>query len=99
MPKNRCYEMMTRYSMFITAYGKVMRVTLRVWTTVPEPTFGPDRRVLEIARKTERVFVPTIKELIKALDTLDNIAAFEILGPEGDGLVVYPDWEGEVNGA
>lgn len=83
--KNRQYETMTRV--------QLRGYTVRVWTTVPEFTMGPDERVIAALSIPEQLRTVPPQEIAATLDCLDNIAAYEILDKHGDGGIVYPDWK------
>lgn len=63
-------------------------LTIRVWRT--ESDFGPkDNNDIKVAL----TLVDEDYGLISnAIDALPNIAAYEVLDKEGNGSLVYPDW-------
>lgn len=84
---NRQYESMTR----IVHCGLVVRV----WRTERIPVFGPDIRVvaaiISVPYSVSKVIV--VKDICDTLDKLEDIAAYEVLDNQGNGLVTYPDWK------
>jgi len=78
--KNRQYESMT----------KVVKnnLTVRVWRTEQEFTTGNNSDIyaaIVLANDDPQ----SISEI---LDTFTNVAAYEILDKDGNGALVYPDW-------
>lgn len=63
--------------------------TVRVWRSVDKVTQGPDREVATAIRQAP----PTFAGITAALDTLSDIAAYEVLDANGNGALVYPDWK------
>lgn len=67
---------------------------VRVWREEPNPKFGPDREVLDAIESldpyTERVAIPL---LIHVIAQLPRIAAIEVVNPQGNGTIFYPDWK------
>jgi uncharacterized protein (DUF2141 family) len=77
---NRQYESMT----------KVVKgdLVVRVWRTETEFTSGNNydiKQALVLAS-------PNHNSISTVLDGLPNIAAYEILDKDGNGALVYPDW-------
>lgn len=85
--KNPVYETMT--------YWKAPNgYRVRVWREEPRLTRGPDREVLDVIRQQtfcgDMVPVP---EFIKAIAELPRVSAIEILDPNRQGALYYPDWK------
>ena len=83
----RIYESMTK--VFVGPF------TVRVWRQESEPMFGPSAPVEEALAPLQEVQTrrPIYgNEIIKVLDAVDGVNAYEILSPDGHGLVVYTDW-------
>jgi hypothetical protein len=78
--KNRQYESMT----------KIVKnnLTVRVWRTEQEFTTGNNSDI-KAAIVLANADLESISEI---LDTFPNVAAYEILDEEGNGALVYPDW-------
>lgn len=78
---NRQYESMT----------KVVKgdLVVRVWRTEKSFTGGENH---DIKAAINRVDVASKLGISIALDNLPNIAAYEILDKDGNGALVYPDW-------
>lgn len=77
---NRQYESMT----------KVVRgdLVIRVWRTETKFTSGDNEDI-----KAAITLTPSNYEAIsEVLDTFPDIAAYEILDKDGNGALVYPDW-------
>lgn len=84
---NRLYESMTLCS--------VQHFRVRVWRTETAQVSGPDVAVVQAlkALSFDYRYDRLTPELIAgAIDALDRIAAFEILDLNGNGSIVYPDW-------
>jgi len=78
--KNRQYESMTK--------AVKDRLIVRVWRTEQEFTTGNNSDIysaIVLANDDPQ----SISEI---LDTFPNIAAYEILDKDGNGALVYPDW-------
>lgn len=77
---NRQYESMT----------KVVKgdLVVRVWRTEDKFTSGKNKDI-QIAIALADTSYGAISE---SLDSLPNIAAYEILDKDGNGALVYPDW-------
>jgi len=77
---NRQYESMT----------KVVKdhLIVRVWRTEQEFTTGNNSDI-KAAIVLANADPQSISEI---LDTFPNIAAYEILDKDGNGALVYPDW-------
>ena len=83
--KNPVYETMTRY----TFCGW----TVRVWRETTRSEFGPD---LEVQTLLQRHFSLTARDrkcVIDKIAGLPDVAAIEILDPDGNGGLFYPDWK------
>jgi hypothetical protein len=72
--------------------------TVRVWATVNRPTMGPNKEITEALnnmyvsrRSASRPVGPD--DISEVLDAFEDIAAYEILNPAGNGGLVYPDWK------
>jgi hypothetical protein len=97
--KNRCVEAMTRCN--------VGPCAVRVWTdqgSTEAPLIelvGPDQNVLRRLKEVDDTWqtdaeldIGDVMELIRnALESLSNVAAYEILSAQQHGVVVYPDWK------
>jgi hypothetical protein len=77
---NRQYESMT----------KVVKgdLVVRVWRTETSFTGGENHDIIVAINKTDEDY----HALSIALDSLPDIAAYEILDKNGNGALVYPDW-------
>jgi hypothetical protein len=77
---NRQYESMT----------KVVKgdLVVRVWRTETSFTGGENDDIIVAINKTDEDY----HALSIALDSLPDIAAYEILDKNGNGALVYPDW-------
>jgi len=82
--KNPVYETMTR-SAFCGWH-------IRVWREEPEYKPGPDEEVL-VAIEKYFVWGCDRKEAINKVGSLPRVAAIEILNPQGNGSLFYPDWK------
>jgi len=81
---------------------RVRNFKVRVWCSAEEDDFGPDDNVsLKLAKLDQEattgnhIFLAddSLIELIKTnLQSVPNVAAYEILNEHGDGIVIYPDW-------
>jgi len=80
--KNPVYETMTRYPF--------CGWTVRVWREEPKLTSGPDPEVWQVCDRTFET--DNLKPLFVALAKLPRIAAIEVLDPNGNGGLFYPDW-------
>jgi hypothetical protein len=81
--KNPVYESMTR----VVHNGW----TVRVWREERKFTVGPDQRVQEVAT----IAIDKWQDaslVVAALAAMERVAAIEILNPEGNGGLFYPDW-------
>lgn len=78
--KNRQYESMT----------KVVKgdFVVRVWRTEQSFTTGDNADIKVALALAEDDY----RAISYILDDLPNIAAYEILDKEGNGALVYPDW-------
>ena len=78
--KNRQYESMT----------KVVkdRLIVRVWRTEQEFTTGNNSDIYSAVVLAN----DDPQSISEILDTFPNIAAYEILDKDGNGALVYPDW-------
>ena len=77
---NRQYESMT----------KVVkdRLIVRVWRTEQEFTTGNNSDIYSAVVLAN----DDPQSISEILDTFPNIAAYEILDKDGNGALVYPDW-------
>jgi hypothetical protein len=82
---NPIYETMTRY-----IFG---RWVVRVWREEPEFKEGPDLEVMSIFQSHNTCRHNLRKELVHELGSLPRVAAVEILDPNGNGGLFYPDWK------
>lgn len=63
-------------------------LVVRVWRTETSFTGGENSDI-----KSAIILAPAShKAISEILDTLPNIAAYEILDKDGNGALVYPDW-------
>lgn len=76
---NRLYETMTRV--------KVGGYVVRVWRSSPQFSMGPDRQVLTALRLADSPV-----SIVRVLDSMAGIEAYEILDKSGQGGITYPDW-------
>ena len=78
--KNRQYESMT----------KVVkdRLIVRVWRTEQEFTTGNNSDIYSAVVLAN----DDPQSISEILDTFPNVAAYEILDKDGNGALVYPDW-------
>lgn len=70
------------------------QVVFRIWVTADQ-NFRVDlselNKLLDSLKKTE-ASENSIQKAICEIEKLDNIAAIEILTKEGDGILLYPNW-------
>ena len=91
---NRMYEMMTNDS--------VGNWKVRVWTHADSFRMGPDIRVVDcldqLKQEEDAGYFRTGVGPLDIADALDKLGkevvmAYEILDPDRNGAVVYPDWK------
>lgn len=83
---NRVCEQMVRF------VGKYL--VIRVWVTANQQ-FEVDTTELKSLLSTFSLTPATeanMKMIICAIEKLKNIAAAEILNTDGEGILLYPDW-------
>jgi hypothetical protein len=91
--KNPVWETMTCWKALYNP-----QYTIRVWREEPQPSRGPDAEVLEVIRSMcdcdgyLAVRIP-IQQLIAAIAELPRVSAIEVLDPNKNGTVFYPDWK------
>jgi hypothetical protein len=69
-------------------------LTVRVWVTADQ-NFNVDTQGLESLIKnysTTESTLENMRSLIQQIESLDNIAAAEVLDSNGNGILLYPDW-------
>ena len=84
--KNRVCERMVRFA------GKYL--VIRVWVTANQE-FETDVAKLKSLLSTFTLTPATeanMKMIICAIEEFENIAAAEILNLDGEGILLYPDW-------
>jgi hypothetical protein len=93
--RNTVYETMTKL--------RFAKFTVRVWrdcTPSPQESpmtdfmMGPDSEIEKVGKlleKTGQAGEPQL--IIRGIYSLPRIAAIEILTPEGNGGLFYPDWK------
>ena len=77
-PSTKLYESMTR----VVAGDFVVRV----WKSESVPTYGPSQDITDALQGSHP------GEIRKTLEAIPDIAAYEILDANGNGLVAYFDW-------
>jgi len=83
---NRVCEQMVRFV--------ADNLTIRVWITANQ-NFDVDTKPLRDLISTFKLTQSTqsnMRMIICEIEKLDNIAAAEVLDQNGNGLLLYPDW-------
>lgn len=83
---NRVCEQMVRFA------GN--NLIIRVWVTANQ-NFDVETKTLRDLMETFKLTQATpenMRMVICEIEKLDNIAAAEVLDRNGDGLLLYPDW-------
>lgn len=69
-------------------------ITCRVWVTADQD-FNVDtvklRSVMSDFKSVEST-ISNMNIIVNEIEKLDNIAAIEVLDKDGNGILLYPDW-------
>jgi alpha-N-acetylglucosamine transferase len=71
-----------------------VNLTCRVWVTANQNFEADTKKINEILSvfKLSQPTEDNMKIIISEIEKLDNIAAAEVLDKNGNGILLYPDW-------